>query len=56
MEAYKKGFIDGLTAFAHWKDGIEYVGTGGKTLKEVVEKIEETWNYKPIEDHDNHPE
>lgn len=35
--AYLQGYIDGLSAFAHWKDGIEYVGTCGSTLKKAIE-------------------
>lgn len=50
MKAYKKGFIDALTAYAHWKDGVEYVGTSGKTLKEAIEKVEETFSYCLIDD------
>lgn len=45
--AYKKGFIDGLTAYAWSKEGAQYVGTCGTTLKEATETVEKTWNYKP---------
>ena len=45
MNKYKKGFIDGLTAFAHWKDGTQYVGTSGTTLKQAIKEVKETWNY-----------
>jgi hypothetical protein len=45
--AYKKGFVDGLTAFAWSKDGQQLVGTCGTTLKEAIDKVETTWNYKP---------
>lgn len=31
------GYIEGLWAFAHWKDGVQYVGTCGTTLKHAVE-------------------
>lgn len=44
---YDEGFKDGLKAFAHWKDGIEYVGTTGWTLKKAIEKLSSTWNYYP---------
>lgn len=40
---YKRGFIDGLCAYAHWKDGVEYVGTCNTTLKEVIQKVEDVW-------------
>jgi hypothetical protein len=26
------GQLDALVKFAHWKDGVQYVGTSGKTL------------------------
>lgn len=49
-DAYRQGFIDGLTAYAHWRDGHQEVGTTGRTLKEAVEKVEETWNWSPPPD------
>lgn len=33
---YIDGFIAGMRAFAWWKDGVQYVGTCGTTLKEVI--------------------
>jgi len=44
---YDQGFIDGLNAYASWKDGIKYVGTTGTTLKQAVQDINLTWNYTP---------
>lgn len=44
--AYKQGFIDGLTAYAHNKDGTQHVGTTGKTLKDAIDQVEQTWNFK----------
>ncbi len=44
---YKQGFIDGLTAYAWWKDGIQYVGTSGTTLSQAIKEVEESWNYNP---------
>jgi hypothetical protein len=35
--AYLRGFIDGLRHFAWWKDGVEYVGTCGTTLKQAID-------------------
>jgi hypothetical protein len=32
------GIADGLSLFAWWKDGIQYVGTCGTTLKEALAK------------------
>ena len=37
---YYEGVIDGIEQFAHWKDGIEYVGTCGTTLKSAINEIE----------------
>lgn len=31
-----KGLKQGLQAFAWWKDGVEYVGTCGTTLKDAL--------------------
>lgn len=45
--SYKQGFIDGLTAYAWWKDGKQYVGTIGKTLTEAIKEVEKTYNYNP---------
>lgn len=47
MNEYKQGFIDGLTCYAWWKDGVQYVGTTGKTLKEAIAEVEESWNFCP---------
>lgn len=47
--AYMQGYRDGLAAFAWWKDGEQYVGTCGATLKQALEKMErgELWNQQP---------
>lgn len=45
MNAYKQGFIDGITAYAHHKDGGLFVGTTGRILKSAVADVESTWNY-----------
>lgn len=34
---FLRGVIAGLTAFAWWKDGTQYVGTCGTTLKAAIE-------------------
>ncbi len=39
QSGYKEGYKDGLTAYAWWKDGIEYVGTCGTTLKEALKHL-----------------
>ena len=45
--AYDLGFRDGLTAYAWYKDGVQQVGTTGRTLKQAKDIIAETWNYSP---------
>lgn len=34
---YLRGVIAGLSAYAHWDGGVQYVGTGGKTLSEAID-------------------
>lgn len=36
-EQYKEGVIAGMRRFAWWKDGVEYVGSCGTTLKQAIE-------------------
>jgi hypothetical protein len=48
QRAYDQGYIDGLTAYAHMKDGTTYVGTTGRTLKDAVANRKETYNYVPV--------
>lgn len=33
---YQEGYIAGLRAYAWWKDGLQYVGSCGTTLKEAI--------------------
>lgn len=47
MISYKKGFLDGIRAYAWWKDGRQEVGTTGRLLSTAIEKVEETWSYDP---------
>jgi hypothetical protein len=54
-EAYKKGFEDGLTAYAWWKDGTQFVGSCGTTLKEAKTKADESWNYDPPKEEESTP-
>lgn len=37
--AYVQGIIAGLEMYAHWHDGVQYVGTCGKTLKDAINEI-----------------
>jgi hypothetical protein len=34
--AYYQGLREGIELYAHWKDGVQYVGTTGKTLKQAL--------------------
>lgn len=36
---YREGLVDGVRRFAWWKNGVQYVGTGGKTYDEAVKEI-----------------
>jgi len=44
---YDRGFRDGLATFAHYKDGVQLVGTTGMTLKDADEHYRSLWNYMP---------
>lgn len=37
---FKNGVIDGIKRYAWWKNGIQYVGSCGTTLKEAIEEVE----------------
>jgi len=39
VREYYDGVVNGVCRFAHWKDGVQYVGTCGKTLKQALEEI-----------------
>jgi hypothetical protein len=39
IRAYYQGVREGIEMFAHWREGVQYVGTTGKTLKEAIDKI-----------------
>lgn len=36
MNEYEFGYVDGLFAYAHMKDGVFYVGTTGSSLKKAA--------------------
>jgi len=38
--AYYQGMRDGVTNYAYWRDGVQYVGTSGRTLKEALADID----------------
>ena len=37
--AYHQGLREGVELYAYWKDGTQYVGTTGRTLKEALVDI-----------------
>lgn len=39
IKAYYEGMREALWRYAHWKDGVQYVGNMGTTLKEATDKI-----------------
>jgi hypothetical protein len=39
IESYFSGLAAGIQMFAWWKDGVQYVGTTGKTLNNALEDI-----------------
>lgn len=41
FNCYYDGLEAGVERFAHWKDGVQYVGTTGKTLEQAYKEIEE---------------
>ena len=38
-KAYYNGIREGIEQYAHWKDGVQYVGTCGQTLKDALKNI-----------------
>lgn len=37
--AYHAGLREGVSMYAHWKDGVQYVGTTGRTLEQALDDI-----------------
>jgi len=35
-----EGMRQGITLYAWWKDGTQYVGTTGRTLKQALEEVD----------------
>jgi len=49
MKTYFSGIREGIRMYAWWKDGVQYVGTTGTTLKEAlveVDQAEKIFNLK----------
>lgn len=41
INLYYDGVKEGLWKYAHWQDGVQYVGNCGTTLKEAYDKVEQ---------------
>lgn len=37
--AFYQGLRQGVQMYAHWKDGVQYVGTTGKTLEKALAEV-----------------
>ena len=37
--SYYQGLREGVEMYAHWQDGVQYVGTTGRTLREALDTI-----------------
>lgn len=40
-KSYKAGMKQGIWLYAWWKDGVQYVGTTGRTLAEALKEIDD---------------
>ena len=40
IQTYYSGMAAGIYKYAHWKDGVQYVGTTGKTLKQALDELQ----------------
>jgi len=41
VKTYFDGVREGIRMYAWWKDGIQYVGTTGRTLEEALKEVDE---------------
>ena len=39
IQTYYSGMAEGIHKYAYWKDGVQYVGTTGKTLKQALDDL-----------------
>ena len=40
FNCYYDGVEEGVQRYAHWRDGVQYVGTTGRTLEQAYKDIE----------------
>lgn len=38
--SFRRGLIEGIKKYAWYKDGVQYVGTAGQTLKQALAEID----------------
>lgn len=49
-KAYFEGVEQGIRLYAHWRDGVQYVGTCGEPLAQALERVRAlAMNEKTIE-------
>ena len=41
INAFYDGLVEGVHMYAWWKDGVQYVGTTGKTYRQALADMEE---------------
>ena len=41
IKATYAGIREGIEQYAHWRDGVQYVGTCGTTLKTALERLKD---------------
>lgn len=37
--AFYQGMREATSLYAHWRDGVQYVGTAGRTLQQAIDDI-----------------
>lgn len=40
-KSYYNGIREGITQYAWWRDGVQYVGTCGETLRDALHRIDQ---------------
>lgn len=47
---FANGAKAGMSLFAWWKDGVQYVGTTGRTLKEALQDVDDAYAVEALSD------
>lgn len=45
-KSFFDGIVEGYRRYAYWKDGVEYVGTCGTTLKDAISELKKEFGYE----------